>query len=568
MKNRLFASVCVLAFVTASAVHAGSDTMSVPSDTIASVGGSFSVTTVLDAGSGDVQGFSYGLCHTASLATIDSVDDADTATVKNGSPADFNEKSTFVDGFTQGVVICFTGCAVIPAGTTGFQMATGNYTSTNEGAGTVGFCDTLGSPPTATVVVVGGASITPVQNNGSLSVVGVPDPEFTYSAGTASANYPAGAGIGGLALNAGFSIAEVDNSAAGGIFPNDTQGFSMGFANDENVATPVAVNVTLPFTADFAETNTFPNGWTAGVVYSFTGGVVLQFDSAIEVANVDYEGVAGALTGVEGTTSSPLTMDSGLGSPPVSNVVVVGGGSLPANGVDGALEFTGTTVNPYISGDCNGDTIVNIADIVWSLSELFGGGPSANCEIACDSNGDDLYDAGDPIYTANYVFLAGPAPTGPASCDTSAGQTAGDCVSDNCGGSSAPLTFVSDIQPILTASCMPCHAPGGAQGNGPSFGLQLTENAFNNIVGVGAGQCGTMDLVTPGDRQMSWLYRKIQGSHLDQDVLDLGCCADDDGDGTPDGCGRQMPRFCETSGSCLDEATIELIGSWIDAGAQ
>ena len=58
--------------------------------------------------------------------------------------------------------------------------------------------------------------------------------------------------------------------------------------------------------------------------------------SWIEVANVDYEGVAGALTGVEGTTSTPLTMDSGLGSPPVSNVVV-GGGSLPATGVEGSL---------------------------------------------------------------------------------------------------------------------------------------------------------------------------------------------------------------------------------------
>ena len=193
-------------------------------------------------------------------------------------------------------------------------------------------------------------------------------------------------------------------------------------------------NVTLPFTADFAETNTFSNGWTVGVVYSFTGGVVLQFDAAIEVANVDYEGVAGALTGVEGTTSTPLTMDSGLGSPPVSNVVVVGGGSLPATGVEGSLEFTGTTTNPFISGDCNGDTIVNIADIVWSLAELFKAGPTANCEIACDVNLDGTHDAADPVYTANYIFLSGPAPAGPATCDTVAGQTPEDCLSDNCGG--------------------------------------------------------------------------------------------------------------------------------------
>ena len=437
MKNVLFASALMLAFGFSGVVLAGGGpSMSVPVNTTASEGAGFSVTTALDtfAGGGDVQGWSYGLCHDSSLATIDSVDDADTASVKNGSPADFNEKSTFTDGFTQGVVICFTGCAVIAEGATGFQMATGNYTATAQGTGNIGFCDTLGSPPTATVVVIGGASIAPTQNNGTLEVVGVPDPEFTYSAGNASANYPAGGGIGGVALNAGFSIAEIDNSGIGGIFPNDTQGFSMGFANDAALVAPIAVNVTLPFTADFAETSTFANGWTLGVVYAFVGGVVLQFDSAREVANVDYEGLPGALAGVEGTTSSPLTMDGGLGSPPVSNVVVVGGGSLPANGASGSLEFTGTTTNPYLSGDCNGDTIVNIADIVWSLSELFGGGPSANCEIACDANGDGSHDAGDPVYNANYIFLAGPAPTGPASCGTSAGQTPADCLSDNCGG--------------------------------------------------------------------------------------------------------------------------------------
>lgn len=435
MDNRIFASVFMLAFAVSSSVCAGSgtDTFSV-GDTTASVGGTFTVSTVLDAGSGDIQGWSYGLCHTAALATVDSVDDADTSTVKNGSPADFNEKSTFAEGFTQGVVICFTGCAVISAGTSGFQMATGNYTATAEGTGSVEFCDTLGSPPTATVVVVGGASVAPQQNSGILEVIGVPDPEFTYVAGDSTANYPSGAGIGGVSVNAGFSIIEVDNSALGGLFPNDTQGFSMGFGNDDALVNPIAVNVTLPFVADFAETNTFTNGWTLGVVYSFTGGVTLQYDSAVEVANVDYEGLAGALAGVEGSTSSPLTMDSGLGSPPVSNVVVVGGGSLPATGVEGSLQFTGTTTNPFISGDCNGDTIVNIADIVWSLAELFKSGPSANCEAACDVNGDSTHDAADPVYTANYIFLSGPAPVGPATCDTIAGQTPEDCLSDNCGG--------------------------------------------------------------------------------------------------------------------------------------
>ena len=553
--------------LTVNGVMAGGDaTMSV-ADTTASVGASFTMTAVLDNNLGDVQGWSFGLCHTASLATIDSVDDADTATVKNGSPADFNEKSTFTDGFTQGVVICFTGCAVIPGGTTGFQMATGNYTATTEGTGVVEFCGTLGSPPTAVVVVVGGASVPPVESNGILDIIGVPAPEFNYIAGSSTGNnYPAGSGIGGQTFNVGFSIEEVDNSASGGLFPSNTQGFSLGFANDDALVTPVVVNVTLPFSPDFAEAGLFTNGWTCGVVYAFTGGVELQFDSAIEVANVDYEGVAGALAGVEGTSTSPLTMDSGLGTPPVSNVVVVGGGSLPAVGVSGSLEFTGTTTNPYNVGDCNADGISNIADIVWSLSELFLGGPSSNCEIACDSNGDGFYDAGDAIYTANYVFLAGPAPVGPTNCDTTPGQTPEDCVSSNCAPDGGPdfLTFENDVQPILTASCMPCHTPTGSQGNGPSAGLLLTENALGNILGVASGQCNILNLVSPGDSSGSWLFRKITGTHVDQDILDLGCCSDTDGDSEPDGCGQQMPRgaFC-----CLDQTTIDLVEAWIDQGA-
>ena len=286
MKNLYTACLlaCGLTLGSTAFAGAGDATMSV-ADTTASVGASFTMTAVLDNNLGDVQGWSFGLCHTASLATIDSVDDADTATVKNGSPADFNEKSTFTDGFTQGVVICFTGCAVIPGGTTGFQMATGNYTATTEGTGVVEFCGTLGSPPTAVVVVVGGASVPPVESNGILDIIGVPAPEFNYIAGSSTGNnYPAGSGIGGQTFNVGFSIEEVDNSASGGLFPSNTQGFSQGFSNDDSLVTPTAVNVTLPFTADFAESGLFTNGWTLGVVYAFTGGVELQFDSALEVA--------------------------------------------------------------------------------------------------------------------------------------------------------------------------------------------------------------------------------------------------------------------------------------------
>ena len=435
MKNQIIVAgfALLLTYVLGAGAYAQEATFNAGSGS-ASLGGNGTLSMTMDNSGQDIAGWSFGVCNDTAIATVSAANSgADTETAKNGSAPDFNQIGIFPEGATQGVVLCFTGCAVV-ADVTGFELLTVDYDGIAEGQTAIEFCNTLGAPPVATVVVVNGASLAPNQTGGVLDVVGVPDPEFTYVAGDSSTNYPSGGGIGGVAVSAGFSIEEVDNTGIGGGFPNDTQGFSMGFANDDSLVTPVAVNVTLPFTADFAETNTFSNGWTVGVVYSFTGGVVLQFDSAIEVASVDYEGVAGALTGVEGTTSTPLTMDSGLGSPPVSNVVVVGGGSLPAIGVEGSLEFTGTTTNPFLIGDCNGDTIINIADIVWSLAELFKAGPTANCEIACDVNADGAHDAADPVYTANYIFLSGPAPVGPATCDTVAGQTPEDCLSDNCGG--------------------------------------------------------------------------------------------------------------------------------------
>ena len=42
----------------------------------------------------------------------------------------------------------------------------------------------------------------------------------------------------------------------------------MGLSNGSEVF-PTAVNLSLPFTPDFAEDNLFTGGWTIGVVYSF-----------------------------------------------------------------------------------------------------------------------------------------------------------------------------------------------------------------------------------------------------------------------------------------------------------
>lgn len=392
------------------------------------------------AAGGPVAGWSQGVCNGADVSPT-AVGLGDCATVKNGSAADFNERATFPGGWTQGVVICFTGCATIAAGTGGFVTADVTYSvspaAVAPGTAALDFCDTLGTPPVATVVVVAGASITPTTTSGAIDILTDPcaGSSFSYLAPNAGpVPYPAPAGIGGLLFNASFSVADNSVAPPSNCPPDVTQGFSMGCSNDPAVMSPTAVATTLPFSPDFAEDGIFPNGWTIGVVYSFTGAQTLTFPAPAGVISVTYQGAAGALAGLAGPSSTPLTWDSGLGNPPVANVMVVGGGSFAADLVNGSVGFNGTTTQPFVGGDCNGDGINNIADIIWLLYQLFLQGANRNCDFACDANGDGNLDAADAVYNAAYIFQGGPPPAGPAggACADVPGQTPEDCEQDNC----------------------------------------------------------------------------------------------------------------------------------------
>jgi hypothetical protein len=222
-------------------------------------GGSPVVDAQLDNNGGPIAGWSYGVCNGPEV-TPTSVGLGDCATVKNGSAADFNERATFPGGWTQGVVICFIGCATVAAGTQDFVMASATYSvdgAAAEGDYPLNFCNTLGNPPVSTVVVVSGASIVPTQEAGAITVLGVV---------------------------------------------------------------------------------------------------------------------------------------------------------------------------PFVRGDANDDALINIADGVWILNDLFQGGPHTDCFGANDSNGDGTYDAADGVYIFNYQFLNGPAPSAPfPSCGTDADPSPSDC---------------------------------------------------------------------------------------------------------------------------------------------
>ena len=63
-----------------------------------------------------------------------------------------------------------------------------------------------------------------------------------------------------------------------------------------------------------------------------------------------------------------------------------------------------------VCGDCNGDGVVDIADVVFLINFLFMSGPPPVPLPAGDVNLDSVVNIADVIYLINYLFIGGPPP--------------------------------------------------------------------------------------------------------------------------------------------------------------
>jgi len=72
----------------------------------------------------------------------------------------------------------------------------------------------------------------------------------------------------------------------------------------------------------------------------------------------------------------------------------------------GAYEY------PYILGNANGDSVINSADIVFSINYLFRNGPPPCPYHAADTNCDGLINSADAVCLIDYLFKGGPLPCG------------------------------------------------------------------------------------------------------------------------------------------------------------
>jgi hypothetical protein len=67
----------------------------------------------------------------------------------------------------------------------------------------------------------------------------------------------------------------------------------------------------------------------------------------------------------------------------------------------------------FTCGDCNGDLIIDVGDVVCIVNYLFKSGDPPEPEESIDLNLDDTIDLGDAVYLINYLFKDGPPPCCP-----------------------------------------------------------------------------------------------------------------------------------------------------------
>ncbi|MFN0057200.1 MAG: FG-GAP-like repeat-containing protein [Planctomycetota bacterium] len=84
-------------------------------------------------------------------------------------------------------------------------------------------------------------------------------------------------------------------------------------------------------------------------------------------------------------------------------------------------------------GDCNLDSGFNIADAIFLLNVLFGGGTPPGCADACDTNDDGLLDVADPVALLGTLFsAAGPLPSPYTVCGEDPTPDVIDCLAPIC----------------------------------------------------------------------------------------------------------------------------------------
>lgn len=369
----------------------------------------------------EVSGYSLGVAHDSTLLAVDSF--LVTSVSTTGIYPDFDQEGIYADGFTMGVVFCFTGCWVLnydvpaPLIEVGYQLLDGPLGTASAVTTTIlETTENLGQPPVTNVAVVNSASI-PMQ--------GVPAqvnlipfvPEFQLSLDTLSTVYYSEANPASEAFSADVMLQEVLLPGGGTGEYSEVQGASYGVGHDETLMqiTGVTTQVSAPDGSlpEFDEVSIFANGMNQGLVFSIPQLWVVTYETPKALSTIDYQLLAGSLTGNTATTTTTVFFSDSIGSPPVALAVVVDGAANLPTIFNTTLDLVPFTGSRFIRGDATQDANLDLADGIGVLSYLFLGEPST-CLKAMDMDQSNHVSISDGVQVLCSLFCPGsPAPSGP-----------------------------------------------------------------------------------------------------------------------------------------------------------
>jgi len=384
------------------------------------------VSVLLRVDQGEVQGWSFGVCHedsTVVTVTDVTIEGTDTEKVNGGNKPDFESTTVYPGGVTQGVVIHFMQQNFL-APTERFEMLriTYRFDGAPGSETTADFCNTLGEPPVETVVVVGGQSINPATLEGvTLRVKEGPGIKAVFATSPLTQTLPANKTT---TAKVKVELGLAEDSAAAAV-----QGWSYGLAHDGNLLELVSIEPSdLTNTAnggnppDFYGVNINPaggSGGTVGCVISLGPEfheIPLQPGEKIHTETFTYRSAVELAQGDSEQTTEVSLANEVLGDPPVPAVISVLSDSYLLTEVQKAsITLTPPLgrLRPFVRGDANNDARVDIADGVWILSWIYRGGVEPPCQDAADANDDGTVDQSDAIVVVYWRLKGGSPPAEP-----------------------------------------------------------------------------------------------------------------------------------------------------------
>ena len=373
-----------------------------------------------------VLGFSFGAVHDGAVLTPTSlVQGAALAPLNGGTGAEyFFEDLAPANG--PGVVLAciFTFGGVLDSLPPGAdqEVAVINYTvspSATPGSSTaVSPSTALGVPPINIVFTVGGVSVFP-----------------STTAGSASVEVPAPSGLTNTLADicsCSYDFNWTNNASYTGI-----QVRLLGSLVATLPGSATSATVILPAsTADVCVTGVIGPASSAQTCVddSCPGYSQPPPPSGLSCSILDTDPVSGCTvdaswTNPGGYSSIDVFVNGILAESIPSNAVAWQGAlSLSPDAQDICIEATDAcggvlaqvccqltcTAGPiFIRGDCNADSLYNIADVVAALSFLFGGAGPPPCGDACDINDDGAQDISDPVFLLSNLFSSGNFPPAP-----------------------------------------------------------------------------------------------------------------------------------------------------------